>query len=124
MLAAMTASEVWPAGISWADTVSVGCAVFQAATICLPHATSCALFEYQMLIGPWALAAVSAAGELPPPPHAAVVAASMKTVAMEGSVRDFIVVSSGGLAVAVAAMPRSKGVVCRSAPPVASIARP
>src|SRR5690348_14273883 len=48
-------------------------------------------------MGPCALAAVSAAGALAPLPHAAVVvAASRKTVAMAGNVRDFIVVSSGG----------------------------
>src|SRR6266567_9344524 len=70
--APMTSSELFPVGISWAVIFWSACCAFQAATICLPQATSSALFEYQIVIGPRALAAV-AASPAPPPlsPHAA-----------------------------------------------------
>src|SRR6476646_12231687 len=94
MLAAITASEVWPAGISCAETVSFGWAAFQAATICLPQATSCALLEYQMLMGPCALVAAALDGEPPPPPHATV-APSATAAAAASRARDVIVFSLG-----------------------------
>ena len=58
--APMTSSELFPVGISWAVTFWSACAAFQAATICLPQATSSALFEYQTVIGPraWVAAPV------------------------------------------------------------------
>src|SRR3954463_7509587 len=75
--APITSSEDLPAGISCADTFSFGCALFHAATACLPQATSCALFEYQILMGPWASLA-----PLPddPPSLPQAVAAPAKTV--------------------------------------------
>src|SRR6476469_4490677 len=65
MAAPMTSSEDLPAGISCAVTVSLGLAAFQAATTCLPQAISWALLEYQMVIGPLAVAA----SLLVPPPE-------------------------------------------------------
>src|SRR4051795_5322267 len=70
MAAPITSSEDLPAGISCAATFSFGCAEFQAATICLPQATSWALFEYQILIAPCELVFPE---EPPLSPHAAVV---------------------------------------------------
>ena len=64
MIAApMTSSDDLPAGISCAVTCSSACALFQALTTCLPQLISCAVLEYQMVIGPRA-----AAASLPPPP--------------------------------------------------------
>ncbi len=48
----MTASEVSPAGISWAVTSSSGCSAFQASIWAVAHSISWALFEYQMVMGP------------------------------------------------------------------------
>ena len=64
MAAPITSSELLPVGISCAVIFSVGCAAFHAVTICLPQATSCSLFEYQMLIGPCAASAFAA--DVPP----------------------------------------------------------
>ena len=76
--APMTSSEVLPAGISCPVTFWSGCAVFHAATICLPQATSCGLLEYQILIGPRAV--VPAPDEPDEPlPHAASGRASVNT---------------------------------------------
>src|SRR5699024_9957060 len=64
-----TSSVLLPAGTSWALIFSFGCAEFHELTMALPHCTSCSLFEYQMVMGPWAFIA-----SLEPPPldpHAA-----------------------------------------------------
>src|SRR5664279_2025954 len=66
MAAPMTSSDDLPVGICSAVTCSVGCAVFHASTTCLPQAISCSLLEYQILIGP---CAVAASLLLPPPPE-------------------------------------------------------
>ena len=50
--APMTSSLVRPAGISWAVTCSSGCSAFQASTMAVPHSTSNALFESQMVMSP------------------------------------------------------------------------
>src|ERR1700754_3047106 len=69
--APMTSSELLPVGISCAVIFWSACSAFQAATICLPQATSSALFGYQIVTGPRALAASAASPEPPPPPQAA-----------------------------------------------------
>src|SRR4029078_11026883 len=61
----MTSSEDLPSGTSWAVTTWSGFAEFQASTTCLPQAISWALLEYQMVIGPLAVAA----SLLVPPPE-------------------------------------------------------
>ena len=55
--APMTSSVLLPAGTSWALICSLGCEEFQEETIALPHCTSWALLEYQMVIGPCAFMA-------------------------------------------------------------------
>src|ERR1700748_2468517 len=74
MAAPMTSSELLPVGISWPLTCSFGCALFHAATIALPQATSSWLLEYQTLMGPWA--ALACLAFVPPDPHAAARAAA------------------------------------------------
>src|ERR1700722_15707183 len=79
MAAPITSSDDWADGICCPETFWSGCRTFPDATACLPQATSWALLEYQMLIGPVALillfVEVNAGPELvaapPPPPHAA-----------------------------------------------------
>jgi len=68
--APMTSSELLPAGISSALTCPLGWEPFQAATTCLPHFTSSALLEYQILMGPLADVALEALVPPPPPPQA------------------------------------------------------
>src|SRR5579859_6000710 len=70
MAAPMTSSELFPAGIWSAETSWSACAVFHAVTVAWPHVISSALFEYQILMGPLAVAACEALPALPPP-HAA-----------------------------------------------------
>src|SRR6476661_9182007 len=88
MAAPITSSEDLPAGISCAVTVSLGLAAFQAATTCLPQAISWALLEYQMVIGPLAVAASLLVP--PPEPQAVSTRAPARTAAaayLEGRVR-------------------------------------
>ena len=66
--AAMTSSEVLPAGISWAVIFSSECSAFHSFTIFLPQAISSGLFESHTLIGP---VEDLASLESEPPPHAA-----------------------------------------------------
>src|ERR1022692_563919 len=87
----MTSSDDWAAGICCPVTFSLGCSLFQAATIFSPQVTSWVLLEYQMLIGPCALAALLAE-MAPPPPQAAKPKVSVTAAA--NMVRDFIVFPS------------------------------
>src|SRR5665811_1328204 len=81
----MTSSDVFPAGISWAVTSSLGCAAFHAFTMSLPQATSSVLLDSQTLIGPRAACAAEPpeAPEPPEPPQAAVVAIARVSTAAE-----------------------------------------
>ena len=79
MAAPMTSSEDFPAGISWAVTFWSGFALFQESTTCLPQAISWALFEYQMVIGPLAVAASELLAA--PEPHAVSTSAPAMTAA-------------------------------------------
>src|ERR1022692_246227 len=88
----MTSSDDAAAGICWPVTFSLGWSLFQAVTICSPQATSWALLEYQMLIGPCASAALLAETALPPPPQAAKPRVSVAAAA--NRIRDFIVFPS------------------------------
>src|SRR4051794_7189746 len=74
----MTSSEDLPAGICSAVTTWSGCNLFQAATACLPHATSCSLLEYQILIGPFASVAPVPDPELLEPHPASAIEPSSK----------------------------------------------
>ncbi|WP_241748332.1 hypothetical protein [Streptomyces sp. M3] len=56
MEALIASSEVLPAGICWAVTCCPGWLLFQAATMFLPQATSWALFDSQIVMGPRAFA--------------------------------------------------------------------
>src|SRR4051812_29853953 len=76
--APMTSSELFPVGISCAVTFWSAWAAFHAETICLPQATSSALFDNQTVIGP----RVSVAElSVYPPPHAAVAVRTATRVA-------------------------------------------
>src|SRR5450759_3206976 len=80
----MTSSDVLPAGISCAVTISLGCAAFQAFTMSLPQATSSVLLDSQTLIGPWAVSAAEPPEPPEPPepqPAAAVAIARVSTAA-------------------------------------------
>ena len=93
--APMTSSELLPAGISSAVTCSSAWAWFQAATTALPHFTSSALLEYQILIGPLAWAALSA--DWPPPPlQAARARPRVATIAIQSRMRGLGIGTSLG----------------------------
>src|SRR4051794_10207901 len=87
MAAAMTSSEVLPAGISWAVTFSFGCAEFHSETIALPQAISSGLFESHTLIGP---VADWAPLESDPPPPQAAVTPRARTAAETDRILDLI----------------------------------
>ena len=95
MLAEMTASEDLPAGISCDVTFSVGWAVFQASTTCLPQATSCSLFESQTVMGPCAVAA-SVPEDSSSPPQAARARTKDNAATPASGIRGFIVFSFEG----------------------------
>src|ERR1700712_5308014 len=67
MAAPMTSSEDFPAGICCAVTNWSGFALFHESTTCVPQVTSWALFEYQMVIAPLAVAASELLAESEPP---------------------------------------------------------
>src|SRR5450759_3453649 len=92
----MTSSDVLPAGISCAVTISLGCAAFQAFTMSLPQATSSVLLDSQTLIGPWAVSAEEPPEEVePPPPQAAVVPIARVSTAAAATALFFIRTSFG-----------------------------
>src|SRR5580700_3020503 len=88
MAAPITSSDDWADGICCPDTFSVGWVLFQEATICSPQATSWALLEYQMVMGPWAVVFEVA----PLPPQAAI--PRVRARAPATILRDVIVVPS------------------------------
>src|SRR5579862_9002383 len=87
----MTSSDDEAAGICCPVTCSLGCSLFQEATICSPQATSWALLEYQMVIGPCALFALA---EPPPPPPQAASRPTISGTAAATTIRDFMIFPS------------------------------